>query len=95
MKQSRGNGNFDDNAYKARVLISGEYWVMRKGGAAVILCCTTTIATLSLQVSLISKAGLKSGHLSPQNERGAVRISVIMSMREKHLSILIASKKSC
>ena len=49
--------------------------------------CTITVAGLLFSDSLTSQSGLKSGHLSPVNERGAVRISVIMSMREKYLNI--------
>jgi len=49
--------------------------------------CTITVPGLLFSDSLTWKSGLKSGHLSPVNERGAVRISVIMSMREKYLNI--------
>lgn len=49
--------------------------------------CTITVAGLLFSDSLTSQSGLKSGHLSPVNERGAVRISVNMSMREKYLNI--------
>jgi len=50
-----------------------------RGGAATGLICTT-VATLFWQVSLISEATLKSGHTSPQKERGAVKNSVNRSM---------------
>jgi hypothetical protein len=81
--------------YSEAIIFSGEYNDVRDGIDTVDLFCATTTAVLSLHVSLISKTGLKSGHLSPANERGAVRISVKMSMREKYLSISIASKSGC
>ena len=47
----------------------------------------TVFRIFSLRDACVLQAGLKSGHLSPQKERGAVRISVIISMREKYFNI--------
>lgn len=50
-----------------------------------------TVADLLFCLWVISQSGLKSGHFSPVKERGAVMISVNMSMRDRYLNISSSS----
>jgi len=77
---NRGEGGNDALATAG----SGE---AERDANTVPLFCTTTTVILPLHTSLTSHRGLKSGQRSPVNDRGAVRISVMMRMREKYFSI--------
>lgn len=56
------------------------------------LSAATVVVSFALRVERVSHAGLKSGHASPVNERGAVSINVHMRIRAKNLNILATSK---
>ena len=71
--------------------------VNESGGGRACLsnrCCTTQTAFFFSRGLFIVQFGLKSGHTSPVNERGAVKIRVKISKREKYF-IMLATAMDC